>query len=54
MKIVAVALLASIGVGGFGIAVRLKTGNGYSLTADIIKIKAPHQDRKFAVALPTP
>ncbi|WP_166308916.1 hypothetical protein [Bradyrhizobium sp. 2S1] len=54
MKIVAAALVASIGVAGFGIAVRINTDNEYSRTAQVIKIKARHQERKLAVALPTP
>jgi hypothetical protein len=53
MKIVVAALVASIGFAGFGIAVRINTGDGYSQTAQVTKIKARHQDRKFAVALPT-
>jgi hypothetical protein len=51
MKIVAAALVASIGVAGFGIAVRINTDDGYSAHV-IIKIKTRHQERRFAVALP--
>jgi hypothetical protein len=55
MKIVAAALVASIGVAGLGIAVRINTNNEYSRTAHvIIKIKARKQETKFAAALPTP
>jgi hypothetical protein len=52
VKIVAIALVAGIGVAGFGIASRIKTGDGYIQTAHVIKAKAPLQDRKFALALP--
>ena len=52
LKIVVIALVAGIGVAGFGIAVRIKTGDGYIQTAHVIKAKAPLQDRKFALALP--
>lgn len=55
MKIVAAALVASIGVARLGIAVRINTNNEYSRTAHvIIKIKARQQETRFAVALPTP
>jgi hypothetical protein len=54
MKIVVAALVASIGFAGFGIAVRINTGDGYSQTSHIIKVKARHQDTKLAAALPTP
>jgi hypothetical protein len=53
VKIVAAALVASICVAGFGIAVRVNTGNEYSQNAQIIKIKVRHQDRQFAVVSPT-
>ena len=52
LKIVVIALVAGIGVAGFGIAVRIKTGDGYIQTAHVIKAKAPLQDRKFALAVP--
>jgi len=52
LKIVVIALLAGIGAAGFGIATRIKTGDGYIQTAHVIKAKAPLQDRKFALALP--
>ena len=52
LKIVVIALVAGIGVAGFGIAVRIKTGDGYIQTAHVIKVKAPLQDRKFALAVP--
>lgn len=54
MKIVVAALVACIGVAGFGIAVRISTDNGYSQTAQVSKIQARHQDRTFAIALRTP
>jgi hypothetical protein len=54
MKIVVAALVASIGVAGFGITARINTDNEYSQTAQVSKIKARHQDRTFAVALRTP
>jgi hypothetical protein len=54
MKIVVAALVASIGFAGFGIAVRINTGDGYSQTSHIIKVKARHQDTTLAAALPTP
>lgn len=52
IKIVVAALVASIGIAGFGIAVRINTGDGYSQTAHVIKVKARHQGTKFAVVLP--
>jgi hypothetical protein len=52
LKIVAIALVAGIGVAGFGIAARIRTGDGYIQTAHVIKAKAPLQDRQFALALP--
>ena len=52
LKIVVIALVVGIGVAGFGIAVRIKTGDGYIQTAHVIKAKAPLQDRKFALAVP--
>ena len=52
LKIVAIALMAGIGVAGFGIAARIRTGDGYIQTAHVIKAKAPLQDRQFALALP--
>ena len=52
LKIVVIALAVGIGVAGFGIAARIKTGDGYIQTAHVIKAKAPLQDRKFALALP--
>ena len=54
VKIVVAALVASIGVAGFGISARIKAGDGYSQTAHVIKVKARHQDTKFAAALPNP
>ena len=54
MKIVVAALVADIGVAGFGIAVRVNTGNVYSQTAHVIKTKARLEDRRLALALPTP
>jgi len=52
LKIAVIVLVAGIGVAGFGIAVRIKTGDGYIQTAHVIKAKAPLQDRKFALAVP--
>ena len=54
MKIVVAALVASIGFAGFGIAVRVNTGNEYSQTAQVLKTKARLEDRRLALALPTP
>ena len=54
MKIMVVALVAGIGVAGFGIAGRVNTGNEYSQTAQVIKTKARLEDRRLALALPTP
>lgn len=54
MKIVAVALVAAIGVAGFGIVLRVNAGNGYSQTAHIIKAKARLEERRFALVQPTP
>ena len=51
VKIVVAALVASIGVAGFAIAARINTNDGYCQTAQLIKIKARHQDRNFAAAL---
>ena len=52
LKIAVIVLVAGIRVAGFGIAVRIKTGDGYIRTAHVIKAKAPLQDRKFALAVP--
>ena len=53
MKILAAALVASIGVAGLGTAVRINSNNEYSKTAHvIIKIKARQQET--TAALPTP
>jgi hypothetical protein len=54
MKIVVAALVANIGVASFGIAVRINTGDGYSQTSHVLKVKSRHQDTKFAVAVLTP
>jgi hypothetical protein len=54
MKIVAVALVAGIGITGFGIAVRVNSNDGYSQTVHVIKTKARIQDKQFAFALPLP
>ena len=51
MKIVVAALVTSIGVAGFGIAVRVNAGDGYSQTSHVIKVKSRHQDIKFAAAI---
>ena len=52
VKVVVIALVAGIGVAGFGIAARIKASDGYIQTAHVIKAKAPLQDRKFALAVP--
>ena len=52
LKIVVIALVAGIGVAGFGIATHIKTGDGYIQTAHLIKARAPLQDRTFALTLP--
>jgi hypothetical protein len=52
VKIVVIALVAGIGVAGFGVAARINAGDGYAQTAHVIKAKAPLQERKFALALP--
>lgn len=54
MKIVVAALVAGIGVAGFGIAVGVNTGNEYSQTAQVIKTKAQLEDRRLAFASPAP
>lgn len=54
LKIVAVALVAGIGIAGFGIAARINGDDGYFQTAQVIKIKARLQDKQFALALPRP
>ena len=54
MKIAVAALVASIGVAGFGIAVRVNAGDGYSQTSHVIKVGSRHLDTKFAAAVPTP
>ena len=54
MKIVVAALVLGIGVTGFRIATRINTGNEYSQTAQVIKTKARLEDRRLALALPTP
>ena len=52
MKIVAVALVAGIGIAGFGIAVRINSDDGYSQTAHVTKAKTRIQNKQFALALP--
>jgi hypothetical protein len=52
VKVVVIALVAGIGVAGFGIASRINSGDRYIKTAHVIKAKAPLQDRQFALALP--
>ena len=51
VKVVVIALVAGIGVAGFGIAARINTGDRYIQTAHVIKAKVPLQDRQFALAL---
>ena len=50
VKVVVIALVAGIGVAGFGIAARINSGDRYIQTAHVIKAKAPLQDRKFALS----
>lgn len=52
LKVAVIALMAGIGLAGFGIAARISTGDRYVQTAHVIKAKAPLQDRQFALALP--
>ena len=52
VKVVVIALVAGIGVAGFGIAARINTGDRYNQTAHVIKAKAPPPDQKFALAVP--
>jgi hypothetical protein len=52
LKIVVVALVASIGMASFGIAAHFKTGDQYSQTARVVKAGKPSM--KFAVAWPAP
>jgi len=54
MKIVVAALAASIGIAGLAIAVRVNTGDGYSQSSFVIKVRARHQDARLAAAVPTP
>ena len=49
LKIVAVALVAGIGIAGFGIAVRINSHDEYSQTVHVIKTKARIQDKQFAL-----
>lgn len=51
LKIVVVALVASIGIAGLGIAARVQAGAQYTETAHVIKAGKP--GLKFALALPT-
>jgi hypothetical protein len=51
MKIVAIALVAGIGIAGFGIAVRINRDEGYSQTTHVIKTQARIQNKQFAFAL---
>ena len=53
LKIVAVALVAGIGIAGFGIAVRINSDEGYSQTAHVIKTQARIQNKQFALASPS-
>jgi hypothetical protein len=50
LKIVVVALAASIGIASFGIAAHFKAGDQYSRTAYVVKAGKP--SLRFAVALP--
>jgi hypothetical protein len=50
LKIVVLALVASIGIASFGITAHLKAGEQYSQMAHVIKAGKPSM--RFAVALP--
>jgi hypothetical protein len=50
LKIVVAALVASIGIAGFGIAAHFKAGDPYSQTAHVVKAGKP--SLRFATALP--
>ena len=50
VKIVVIALIAGIGIAGFGIAAHIKVGDRYAQTVQIVK-EVPLQDRKLALAL---
>jgi hypothetical protein len=50
LKIVVVALLASIGITSFGIAAHFQAGNQYLRTAYVVKAGKP--SLRFAAALP--
>jgi hypothetical protein len=50
LKVVVIALVAGIGIAGFGIAARINAGDGYAQTVPILKAKVPLQDRKFTLA----
>ena len=52
VKIVVIALIAGIGIAGFGIAAHIKVNGRYAQTAHIVKAKASLQGKKFALALP--
>lgn len=41
LKIVVVALVAGIGIAGFGISARMNADNGYTQTARVIKAGKP-------------
>ena len=47
LKVVVIALVAGIGVAGFGIAAGINSGDRYVQTAHVIKAKAPLQDRNL-------
>jgi hypothetical protein len=50
LKIVAMALVVSIGVGSFGLAAHFKAGKQYSAAAPVLKADKP--SLRFAIALP--
>ena len=50
LKIVVVALVASIGIASFGLTAHFKAGEQYSQTALVVKAGKPSM--RFAVALP--
>ena len=47
VKVVVIALVAGIGVAGFGIAARINTGDGYAQTAHVIKGESPSSRQKI-------
>jgi hypothetical protein len=52
LKVVVIALVAGIGIAGFGILTRITIDDGSIQTAQVIKTDPSIQDTKFALALP--